>query len=157
MVTPSLLAVMLNYAQLKEFCNGDIGALAMSCFNEMLSRNCAPVEFEEYLLKLFASTMQLLVKVTTQKGTDNPLQDLVEGYNEKFSEFLDLFVTIHLRRLENNPQFQITDFLMLLFRFTFLQPSSEGFVRCLDICTAFLDILLQRKDVPDGLGVPIER
>lgn len=42
-------------------------------------------------------------------------------------------VTAHLRRVEQNPLFPVKDFLMLLFRFTFLQPETDGFVHCLEV------------------------
>ena len=43
------------------------------------------------------------------------------SYVEKFTEFLRLFVSIHLRRFENNNMFPILEFLSLLFKYTFKQ------------------------------------
>ena len=146
MVTPHLLSTIFNFAQLKDVCNGEIGAAAMSCFNEMLSRNCVPANFDEYLLKLFQLTVELLRRVTAVAGTANPLVDLADGYNDKFTEFLSLFVSGHFKRVESNPSFGIDEFLQLLFRFTFLQPEPENFVQCLDVCEQFIDIIVTRHE-----------
>ena len=50
------------------------------------------------------------------------------SYLEKFTDFLRLFVSVHLRRIESSPQFPIVEFLALLFKYTFNQ------VICLVIC-----------------------
>lgn len=106
MVTPSLLSTIFNFAQLKDTCNGELGAMAMGCFNEMLSRNCVPPNFDEYLLKLFEHTKELLTKVTSSAaGDENPLETLAEGYNDKFTEFLSLFVSCHFRYGSFDPPF----------------------------------------------------
>ena len=47
---------------------------AMGCFNEMLSRNCVPPNFDEYLLKLFEHTKELLQNVTRSSTDGNPLE-----------------------------------------------------------------------------------
>lgn len=52
---------------------------------------------------------------------------------EKFTDFLRLFVSVHLRRIESSPQFPIVDFLALLFKYTFNQVmclSSQRFGSC---------------------------
>ena len=43
------------------------------------------------------------------------------SYIEKFTEFLRLFVSIHLRRFESNSQFPVLEFLGLLHKYTFKQ------------------------------------
>ena len=43
------------------------------------------------------------------------------SYIEKFTDFLRLFVSIHLRRFESNSQFPVVEFLALLFKYTFRQ------------------------------------
>ena len=58
------------------------GILAMSCINELLSKNCVPVEFEEFLLKLFQQTFQLLQRITKDTGAqavENMLTEQDEG------------------------------------------------------------------------------
>ncbi|KAA0706153.1 Exportin-6 [Triplophysa tibetana] len=71
----------------------------------------------------------------------NRLQELDESYVEKFTDFLRLFVSVHLRRIESNAQFPLVEFLALLFKYTFNQPSREGYLACLEIWSIFLDYL----------------
>ena len=59
-----------------------LGVSAMSCINELLSKNCVPVEFEEFLLKLFQQTFQLLQRITKDTGAqavENLLTEQDEG------------------------------------------------------------------------------
>lgn len=48
---------------------GRLGVLAMACINELMSKNCVPVEFEEYLLRMFQQTFYLLQKITRENNT----------------------------------------------------------------------------------------
>ncbi|XP_069761398.1 exportin-6 isoform X7 [Narcine bancroftii] len=126
---------------------GKLGVLAMSCINELMSKNCVPVEFEEYLLRMFQQTFYLLQKITKENNAHSiksRLEELEESYVEKFTDFLRLFVSVHLRRIESNSQFPVVEFLGLLFKYTFHQPSHEGYFSCLDIWTIFLDYLTSK-------------
>ncbi|RXN01668.1 Exportin-6, partial [Acipenser ruthenus] len=121
-----------------------LGVLAMTCVNELMSKNCVPLDFEEYLLRMFQQTFFLLQKLTRQNNTHtvkSRLEELDESYVEKFTDFLRLFVSVHLRRIESNSQFPVVEFLALLFKYTFHQPTHEGYFSCLDIWTIFLDYL----------------
>lgn len=121
-----------------------LGVLSMNCINEVLSKNFVPAEFEDFLLQMFQQTFYLLQKLTKESSTNssgNRLEELDEDYMERFTDFLRLFVGIHLRRFESNPNFPVLEFLGLLFKYTFRQPNAEGFFRCLDIWITFLDYL----------------
>ncbi|XP_010769239.1 exportin-6 [Notothenia coriiceps] len=121
-----------------------LGVLAMTCVNELVSKNCVPMDFEEYLLRMFQQTFFLLQRLTRENNTHTVktrLQELDESYLEKFTDFLRLFVSVHLRRIESSPQFPIVEFLGLLFKYTFNQPTHEGYFACLDIWSVFLDFL----------------
>ncbi|MGH0126135.1 UNVERIFIED_CONTAM: hypothetical protein FKN15_073535 [Acipenser sinensis] len=121
-----------------------LGVLAMTCVNELMSKNCVPLDFEEYLLRMFQQTFFLLQKLTRQNNTHtvkSRLEELDESYVGKFTDFLRLFVSVHLRRIESNSQFPVVEFLALLFKYTFHQPTHEGYFSCLDIWTIFLDYL----------------
>ncbi|XP_013401009.1 exportin-6-like [Lingula anatina] len=121
-----------------------LGVLAMCCINELLSKNCVPQEFEDFLLQMFQQTFYLLQRLTKESTTTssgNKLEELDESYIEKFTEFLRLFVSIHLRRFEDTNSFPVLEFLALLFKYTFKQPTHEGYYGCLDIWTIFLDYL----------------
>ncbi|XP_036009387.1 exportin-6 isoform X5 [Mus musculus] len=69
---------------------------------------------------------------------------LSRSYIEKFTDFLRLFVSVHLRRIESYSQFPVVEFLTLLFKYTFHQPTHEGYFSCLDIWTLFLDYLTSK-------------
>ncbi|XP_016307012.1 exportin-6-like [Sinocyclocheilus anshuiensis] len=124
-----------------------LGVMAMNCINELMCKNCVPVDFEEFLLRMFQQTFYLLQRLTNTHSHTNThtiksrLQELDESYMEKFTDFLRLFVSVHLRRIESNAQFPLVEFLALLFKYTFNQPSHEGYLACLDICSIFLDYL----------------
>ncbi|CAL1589077.1 unnamed protein product [Knipowitschia caucasica] len=121
-----------------------LGVLAMTCVNELVSKNCVPMHFEEYLLRMFQQTFFLLQRLTRENNAHTVkgrLQELDESYLEKFTDFLRLFVSVHLRRIESSPQFPIVEFLGLLFKYTFNQPTHEGYFACLDIWSIFLDYL----------------
>uniref|UniRef100_A0A7M4E1U5 Exportin 6 n=1 Tax=Crocodylus porosus TaxID=8502 RepID=A0A7M4E1U5_CROPO len=126
---------------------GRLGVLAMSCINELMSKNCVPMEFEEYLLRMFQQTFYLLQKITKENNAHtvkSRLEELDESYIEKFTDFLRLFVSVHLRRIESYSQFPVVEFLALLFKYTFHQPTHEGYFSCLDIWTLFLDYLTNK-------------
>uniref|UniRef100_A0ACB8FLN7 Exportin-6 n=1 Tax=Sphaerodactylus townsendi TaxID=933632 RepID=A0ACB8FLN7_9SAUR len=126
---------------------GRLGVLAMSCINELMSKNCVPVEFEEYLLRMFQQTFYLLQKITKENNAHtvkSRLEELDESYIEKFTDFLRLFVSVHLRRIESYSQFPVVEFLALLFKYTFHQPTHEGYFSCLDIWALFLDYLTSK-------------
>uniref|UniRef100_A0A8B9GAG1 Exportin 6 n=1 Tax=Amazona collaria TaxID=241587 RepID=A0A8B9GAG1_9PSIT len=107
---------------------GRLGVLAMSCINELMSKNCVPMEFEEYLLRMFQQTFYLLQKITKENNAHtvkSRLEELDESYIEKFTDFLRLFVSVHLRRIESYSQFPVVEFLALLFKYTFHQQQTE--------------------------------
>ena len=59
------------------------GVLAMNCINEILSKNCVPQEFEDFLLQMFQQTFNLLQKITKESNTSssgNRLEELDEMY-----------------------------------------------------------------------------
>lgn len=121
-----------------------LGILAMNCINELLSKNCVPIEFEDFLLQMFQQTFYLLQKLTKDSSTNatgNRLSEIDEGYLEKFTDFLKLFVSIHLRRFESNQKFSVMEFLALFLKYTFRQPSFDGYFNCLDTWNTFLDFI----------------
>uniref|UniRef100_A0AAX7VDS7 Importin N-terminal domain-containing protein n=1 Tax=Astatotilapia calliptera TaxID=8154 RepID=A0AAX7VDS7_ASTCA len=135
-----------------------LGLLSMTCVNELVSKNCVPMDFEEYLLRMFQQTFFLLQRLTRENNAHtikSRLQELDESYLEKFTDFLRLFVSVHLRRIESSPQFPIVEFLALLFKYTFNQPTHEGYFACLDIWSVFLDFLTTKikSRLPDRESV----
>uniref|UniRef100_A0A8C5QFR1 Exportin 6 n=1 Tax=Leptobrachium leishanense TaxID=445787 RepID=A0A8C5QFR1_9ANUR len=151
-ITPSLLTTIFHFARLGcDVCSrrtsGILGVLAMSCINELMCKNCVPLEFQEYLLRVCQQTFYLLQRITREANAHsirNRLEVLDESYIEKFTDFLRLFVSVHLRRIESNAQFPVVEFLSLLFKYTFHQPTHEGYLSCLDIWALFLDYLTNK-------------
>ena len=60
---------------------------------------------------------------------------------DKLTDFLRSFVGNHLRRFEGSAQFPVIEFLALVFKYTFLQTSTEGFFACLEAWNVFIDYL----------------
>jgi hypothetical protein len=60
------------------------------------------------------------------------------NYVEKWTHFLNLFVQYHLRRDES---LNFSEFLGLFTKYSFMQPSAEGFLDCLDIWEVILTLL----------------
>ena len=58
------------------------------------------------------------------------------SYLEKFTDFLRLFVSVHLRRIESSPQFPIVEFLGLLFKYTFNQVMITVTQALICLCSA---------------------
>eukprot|EP00040_Diaphanoeca_grandis_P042295 m.264641 g.264641 ORF g.264641 m.264641 type:complete len:1083 (-) comp57275_c0_seq1:29-3277(-) len=146
MVNTPLLDTLYGFAQLTDGGNAAIGSLALSCFNEMLTHHCFPPNLEEYLVKLFQHTLALLIKVTGGGDKTSQVEDMDDNYNHKFTEFLGLFISSHLLRVEGDPRFQIEEFLLQLFRFTFLQPTSDGFIASLGVCNQLLEVLSMKLE-----------
>lgn len=68
------------------------------------------------------------------------------SYVDKFTQFTSLFVSLHLRRVEKNSSFPIIEFLSLLYQYTFMQTSLEGFLSCLEIWETFLDYIISEHE-----------
>lgn len=145
-VTPALLATLFKYAGLNNEETVALGVLAMSCVNEMLSRSCVPRDFEEYLVQIFRQIFQILQDLTDDnpQKSGNALEELDSTYREKFIDFINLFLTQHMPRVESSLSFPMHEFLEQFFRFTFMQPSLETFQECLRTWSIFLDHLLER-------------
>jgi len=155
----NLLNSLFRYARLG--CCGDpdsqrmamlseLGSLSMTCVNEILSKNRVPQNFEDYLIRVFRQTFQLLQHIT--KG-DNPreyLSKLDENYLDKFIEFLRLFVSMHFSRMESEDSFPLLQFLNLFYKFSFSQNGSQQYVNCLDIWEVFLDFVQNKTDQIEG-------
>ena len=60
---------------------------------------------------------------------------------DKLTDFLRSFVGNHLRRFEGSAQFPVIEFLALVFKYTFLQTTTEGFFSCLEAWNVFIDYL----------------
>jgi hypothetical protein len=67
------------------------------------------------------------------------------------TDFLGNFISNHVKRSEVIPGFPLEDFLVLLYKYTFQQASSEAFAACLGIWDTFVEYVLHEyKGSNDG-------
>lgn len=59
-----------------------LGVLAMTCVNELVSKNCVPLEFGEYLLRMFQQTFFLLQNLT-KENTGYSIKSRLEELDER--------------------------------------------------------------------------
>ncbi|XP_049807007.1 exportin-6-B isoform X3 [Schistocerca nitens] len=137
-ITPNLVASLFQLASITQASSAheghSVGMLAMAAINEIMYKNCIPVSCEDFLLGVFQQAMHLMNNILQSGG----LEHLEESYQEKITEFLRVFVGLHLRRLENNQKFSLLDFLSMLFKYTFQQSSLEHFTNCLEVWNILL-------------------
>jgi hypothetical protein len=131
-LTATHLAVIFQYVAL----NSELKLLAFDCINEVMSRSFIPKEFDAFFVQIFREVFGLL-----QSLTQSTLTNIHPALVEKFTLFTSYFVSNHLKRVEGNSLFPVMDFLSLLFKYTLMQPTLNGFLTCLDIWSAFLDYL----------------
>ncbi|PNF22047.1 Exportin-6 [Cryptotermes secundus] len=149
-ITSNLVAALFRLASVSQGISQDehqnIGTLAMGAINEIMYKNCVPASCEDFLLNIFQHAMQLMQSVI-HSGV---LEHVDRSFVEKLTEFLRLFVALHLHRLEESQKFSpVRDFLSLLFKYTF-HTALEQFYRCLEVWSIFLDHMHNR-------GTPTER
>ena len=56
----------------------ELGVLAMTCINELLDKNCVPIEFEEFLLHMFQQTFHLLQRITADDDVTSAKNKLAQ-------------------------------------------------------------------------------
>ena len=146
-LNPTLMDVLFKYIHLH---NDETSLVAFSCVNEILAQNYVPKEFNDFMVNIFKELFKLLQALTK---ANEGLSQFEEEYVDKFTQFTSLFVSHHLRRVEQNANFPIIEFLSLLFRYSFMQTTLEGFLCCLEIWETFLDYIIsqQEGDAPSSL------
>ncbi|KAF4514168.1 UNVERIFIED_CONTAM: hypothetical protein B566_EDAN019328, partial [Ephemera danica] len=151
-LTPQLMKVIFQYAAMPQHtqdCGSDtpcLGVEAMSAVNELLYKQCVPSQWHDLLLDMFGSAFTLLQQILSA-GLDT----VEEVYLKKLSEFLCLFVSGHLHRFESNERFPLSEFLSLLFQFTFQQPELESQAECLEMwqqLARYLAVRMQDRAAP---------
>ena len=132
----------LNY----EKCNyGQIGAQAMSCINELMSKNYISIESTQFIFHIFQNTFHLLQKLIKNDKSCPKEVDFKchhQDYIDKFTEFLRIFISSHFQKFEDVPSFPLMEFLGLLFQYTFIQTSCDSFISALEIWTILMDYIL---------------
>ncbi|XP_060803531.1 exportin-6 [Amyelois transitella] len=144
-VPPSLVTTVFFWGSIATQSHSSEAALAgLGGVCELLYRRYAPPSSATTALRLHHCALRLLRHLT-----HNPHHMLQahHDYLNKLAELLKLFVSLHFKRLEAEPEFDAIEFLSYLFQYTFQVPTCEIFVNCLDIWTQFIDIL-KPEDTP---------
>ncbi|KAJ3111216.1 Exportin-6 [Phlyctochytrium bullatum] len=145
--------VVLKFCELYEPDTVELGTLAMSVVNELISRNFVPEGALAFILSIARETCVLLRRFTDEGGVLAAGEfDLDENYQSKFTDFLNGFVSCHVHRGENIPDFPMSEFLQLFYRYTFLQPNQEGFLQCLHVWDTFLEYMIAQRSLSATQG-----
>jgi len=133
----------------------DISVLAMTAVNEIMAKNYVPMDFQDYLLSVYKGTLSILQGLLVE--TDNPsavmpLQGVDEAFLDKLTDFLKYFVSFHLKRCEGNNYFPLLEFLSLMFKYSFMQPSIAGFSSCLEIWDTVVDYIQAGMEMNKEVG-----
>ncbi|XP_063983905.1 exportin-6 isoform X2 [Diachasmimorpha longicaudata] len=135
-ISSNLLDAVFSCARYYESMNGrqvEMVVQAMTTINELLYRPCSPSTSETLLLQIFDNGVTLFQVMERLDSID-------ESYLEKTTEFLQLFVTNHLKRVESCPKFPVPTFLEVLYHHTFQQNTSiSGYLRCLEVWSILLE------------------
>ena len=127
----------------------------MGAINEIIYKNFVPQDFNDYLVIMFRNSFHLLQSLVMDQSNSAKLAELDETFIEKMTEFLRLFVSIHLRRCEQNPQFPLLEFLALMFKYSFQQTNLQGFFSCLEIWGGVVDYIQGSLETRKETGVAL--
>ncbi|XP_045773253.1 exportin-6-A [Maniola jurtina] len=144
-VPPSLVTTVFYWGSVATQSQSAEAALAgLGGVCELLYRRYAPPSSAATALRLQHCALRLLRHLTQHP---QHMQRAHQDYLNKLAEFLKLFVSLHFKRLEAEPEFDAIDFLSYLFQYTFQVPTCSTFVSCLDIWIQFIDVL-KPEDTP---------
>ncbi|XP_026326337.1 exportin-6-A [Hyposmocoma kahamanoa] len=138
-VPPSLVTTVFYWGSIATQSQSMEAALAgLGGVCELLYRRYAPPSSAATALRLHHAALRLLRHLTHNQ---HHMAHAHHEYLNKLAEFLKLFVSLHFKRLEAEPEFDAIEFLSYLFQYTFQVPTCAIFVNCLDIWIQFIDIL----------------
>ncbi|XP_045498530.1 exportin-6 [Colias croceus] len=138
-VPPSLVTTVFYWGSVATQSQSLEAALAgLGGVCELLYRRYAPPSSAATALRLHHCALRLLRHLTHHAHHMHRAQ---HDYLNKLAEFLKLFVSLHFKRLEAEPEFDAIEFLSYLFQFTFQVPTCATFISCLDIWLQFIDVL----------------
>ncbi|XP_075977666.1 exportin ellipsoid body open [Anticarsia gemmatalis] len=144
-VPPSLVTTVFYWGSIatqSQSVEAALGGLGGVC--ELLYRRYAPPSSAATALRLQHCALRLLRHLTHNL---HHIQHAHHDYLDKLAEFLKLFISLHFKRLEAEPEFDAIEFLSYLFQYTFQVPTCAIFVNCLDVWVQFIDIL-KPEDTP---------
>lgn len=76
-----------------------LGVLAMTCVNELVSKNCVPMDFEEYLLRMFQQTFFLLQRLTRENNA-HTVKSRLQELDERYQSYLQVCICVYLNRIQ---------------------------------------------------------
>ncbi|CAG5045982.1 unnamed protein product [Parnassius apollo] len=139
-VPPSLVTTVFYWGSIATQTQSTEAALAgLGGVCELLYRRYAPPSSATTALRLHHCSLRLLRHLT--HAAQHSIYHAHHDYLNKLAEFLKLFVSLHFKRLETEPEFDAIEFLSYLFQYTFQVPTCTIFVNCLDVWIQFIDIL----------------
>ncbi|RLN80911.1 hypothetical protein BBJ28_00003408 [Nothophytophthora sp. Chile5] len=126
-------------------------ATALQCLTEIMSKRFVSSRIDEIVAQVLFSLCPLLQKTVEEQVIGRA----TEQYLDKLSEFVELFLTQHLKRLEN-PKYEhiLPTFLQSVLAFTTKQPHVEGFLNCLSVWEVFVGYI---EEVEQNEGAANER
>eukprot|EP00644_Phytophthora_capsici_P016924 jgi/Phyca11/10974/fgenesh1_pm.PHYCAscaffold_59_\ len=142
---PSVLALLANVLK--------------SCSHLLQVGDAQVVVEQDRLANVALTTLNSLITwapVASHKTVEDQLIGrATEQYLDKLSEFVELFLTQHLKRLEN-PKYGdiLPTFLQSVHAFTTKQPHVEGFLNCLSVWEVFVSYI---EEIEQDEGAANER
>ncbi|KAG7376639.1 Exportin-6 [Phytophthora pseudosyringae] len=126
-------------------------ATALQCLAELMNKRFVPAMVDEIVGQVMFELCPLLQKTVG----DQLIGKATEQYLDKLSEFVELFLTQHLKRLEN-PKYGaiLPTFLQSVHAFTTKQPHVEGFLNCLRVWEVFVSYI---EEIEQNEGATNER
>lgn len=120
-------------AQGGDMCASSVAAL--QCLSELMSKRFAPGALDGIVEQIMRCLCPLLQKTVE----DQVIGRATEEYLDKLSEFVEVFLTQHLKKLEHAKyQAVLPDFLQLVLALTTKQPHIDGFLNCLSVWEVFV-------------------
>jgi len=115
-ITSNLLSVIFFFAtfvsceksnEFNSLKSSKLGALALSCINELLSKKFVSSDAAQLFHQVFQNTFQLLQTLLKEDENECLLNSLDEDYILKMTEFLRLFIADHFARIEYCSSFPV--------------------------------------------------
>ncbi|XP_046621831.1 exportin-6-A isoform X1 [Neodiprion virginianus] len=132
----NLLNVIFTCAKYRDSMNGrqiETAVQALTTINELLYRPSSPSATESLLLQIFQRGIELFQSI-------EHLESIDESYLEKMTEYLQLFVTNHLKKVESCPKFPVNALLEVLYHHTFQRCITPmGYTRSLEVWSILLE------------------
>ncbi|TYZ69180.1 hypothetical protein PybrP1_006162 [[Pythium] brassicae (nom. inval.)] len=130
-------------------CGASVAAL--QCLTELMSKRFAPAAVDGIVEQIMRCLCPLLQETVEEQA----IGYATEEYLDKLSEFVEVFLTQHLKKLERAAYHAVLpDFLQLVLTLTAKQPHVDGFLNCLSVWEVFVGYI---EDVEMNEGASDDR